>query len=54
MAVVPFRKILRAREMVLRGLTVKQIATELKISESTVRLYTKAERARVRERKSSA
>lgn len=51
---VPFRKILKARDLVLKGLTVNQIAQELNISESTVRLYTKSERERVRQERSKA
>lgn len=48
---VPMRKIHEARRQVLHGYSVKEISEKLKMSESTVRLYTKSERARMSERR---
>lgn len=42
------RQIARMRYMILEGYTVEQIATSMKVSQTTVRSYTKAERARVK------
>lgn len=42
------RQIARMRYMILEGYTVEQIATSMKVSQATVRSYTKAERARVK------
>lgn len=47
---VPMRKIHQARRMILSGHPVKHIALILKVSESTIRLYTKSERAKMKER----
>lgn len=44
---VPLSKIFRARAMILNGMSVKQVSDSLKIPESTVRMYTKAERERM-------
>ena len=42
------RQIARMRYMILEGYTVEQIATSMTVSQTTVRSYTKAERARVK------
>lgn len=48
---IPLKKIFEARRLILSGYSVKEISSLLKMSESSVRLYTKAERKRVKERK---
>lgn len=47
---VPMKKIWEARSLVLHGYTVAEIASRLKVSESVVYRYTKAERAKVKAR----
>lgn len=42
------KQIARMRYMILDGYTVEQIANTMKVSQSAVRSYTKAERAKVK------
>jgi predicted transcriptional regulator len=46
MSVVPLYKMCKAREMITAGMSVKETALKLKVSESWVRSYTKSQRAR--------
>lgn len=40
------KTIWQARNLIMHGYSVKEVSKRLKLSESTVRLYTKSERAR--------
>lgn len=49
MPAVPLKKVFEARRMISSGKSVKEVSKHLKMSESSVRDYTKSERAKLKE-----
>ena len=54
MACISLKLIYILRQQILDGESVRNLATRYKISESTVRAYTKAERARLKKEVANA
>jgi predicted transcriptional regulator len=51
---VPMRNVWEARKLIMRGLSVKETALACKMTEASVRNYTKSERAKMKEREKVA